>query len=1194
MARFQDVPVRLVLTVLGFSSFLSSPLLAQRTDRAVISGVVTDAQGAAVPGATVTVTNQGTGVEIILQANSAGAYKTNPLVLGTYSVKVNLAGFKTAQTTGIELTAADVVRHDVILEVGEVTETVEVVSATGGLDSTRPDVSHSVDEKFYRDLPIITAADVRLAESVLLMQPGYLPMTPNGDPMFRGSQFNSRINGGQARAVENFFDGGAFGYASGHQGSQESAPPVEAIQEVTVVTTTYSAEYGHTSGGFIEYTSKSGSNTFHGSLYSFFADDSLNAQGFFATGRTPLRNRTLGVTLGGPIVKNKTFFFVNFDWTKFESGVLPGFGNTTPIDAFKGGDFSALLTNNQIGTDALGRPIFAGQIFNPSTTRTVNGVTVRDPYPGNVIPADDPLRSLVSAQITSLMVSPDRPGLSNNVAGNPAGDQTWDLDAKVYLARLDHNFTPDTRLSLSGFYNNRPSIRNCGGVQGCTTQFDGQTEPEKNVDYYGNGFYQRIYTIHGHAQFDWVINNNLMSHSHMSWDRWQMGGNSLSAGVGWGQRLWGSKEQAGILVDDGGPPVINFNGNIPYSELGQRWARYGYELNDRWQFSTDLTWITGRNTIKAGIEYRTHSYPNNGWGGGGETSPIFRFNRLGTGGYDAQGNNLSQTGDPFASFLLGQVHDSEQQIPVYPEFHEKYFSPWINGEFKVGKKLTLQAGLRLDYQFGRTESNDQYSTFDPNTPNPGAGGRPGALIYAGTGPGRSGRREFEDPGFFDALGPRAGFAYQLNDKTTIRGGYGMYYANVAFSQFIGAPTAGFSSNYLAANLTNGQFPSFDLDDGFPSDAIPRPPFVDPTFQNGGNILWVPEDGLKLPRFQNWSVTVKRRLTDNIMLDVSYIGNKGTRLNHHWERNGLAANMNDPAVLALGAALLNSPADSPAAQAAGIALPYPGFTGNVAQALRAYPQYQGVQSRSVPLGRSQYHALELVLEQRVTKGLQYRIGYTFSRLNNNGAESGQGSEGVNGNVQDPVNWDSADWGLSVDDTPHVLLVGFTWDLPTNDSWTGFKKAVLNGWNISGILRYESGRPQNIFMANDMGGFLFNSQKRPNTAGGDPVAAGGDFDPNADRYFNRDAWTDPGPLAFGNAPRADGDARGFKVFSEDINVSKSFQLTDRARLRFEAQFGNIFNRTTFLGPERNFSSGSFGLVSGQANQARSIQLGVRLDY
>ncbi len=382
MARSRAVPVPPVLTVLCLSLCLSSPLLAQRSDRAVIGGVVTDPQGAALAGATVTVKNEATGVEIVLATNNAGAYTTGPLVLGPYSVAVNLAGFKKALTSGIVLRPGDVVRHDVVLQIGQISESVEV-SGGEALDVTRPDVSHSVNEKYYHDLPIVTAADVRLAESVLQMQPGYLPMTPNGDPMFRGSQFNSRINGGQARATENFFDGGAFGYASGHQGSQESAPPVEAIQEVTVVTTTYSAQYGHTSGGFIEYTSKSGTNKLHASAYGYLAKDSLNSQGFFAAPKTPLDNKNWGVTLGGPIIKNKTFFFVNADWTRFRSGTLEGFGNTTPIDAFKAGDFSALLTGQQIGTDALGRPIFGGQIFDPATTRLVNGVPVRDPYPGN-------------------------------------------------------------------------------------------------------------------------------------------------------------------------------------------------------------------------------------------------------------------------------------------------------------------------------------------------------------------------------------------------------------------------------------------------------------------------------------------------------------------------------------------------------------------------------------------------------------------------------------------------------------------------------------------------------------------------------------------------------------------------------------------------------------------------------------------
>ncbi len=245
---------RVAATVLCLGFGLSSPLFAQRADRATVSGVVSDPQGSAVPGATVTVRNEGTGIESVMVTNAAGAYATPPLVLGTYSVSVDLTGFKKSVTSGILLQGGDQVRHDVTMQVGALTETVEVTGQTGGLSDTRPDVAHTVNEKYYRDLPIVTASDVRLAEAVLQMQPGYLPMRPNGEPMFRGSQFNSRINGGQARATENVFDGAAFGYAVGHQGSHESTPPVEAIQEVKVITTSYSAQYGHTSGGFIEYT----------------------------------------------------------------------------------------------------------------------------------------------------------------------------------------------------------------------------------------------------------------------------------------------------------------------------------------------------------------------------------------------------------------------------------------------------------------------------------------------------------------------------------------------------------------------------------------------------------------------------------------------------------------------------------------------------------------------------------------------------------------------------------------------------------------------------------------------------------------------------------------------------------------------------------------------------------------------------
>lgn len=628
--------------VVGFLSVLglAVPLLAQRSDRGIITGIVSDSSGSSVAGATVKVRNEETAVETVLTTNDAGAYTTPPLVLGSYSVVVDHTGFKTSVSSGILLQGAETIRKDVVLTIGSVSETIEVKA--GVEQVTTPDISHTVDEKYYQDLPTITGADVRLAEAMLQIQPGYLPMKPNGDPMFRGSQFNSRINGGQTMATENFFDGAAFGYAEGHQQSHESAPPVESIQEMKVITTSYSAQYGHTSGGFIEYVSKTGTNKLHGSAYEYLANDAFNARGYFdaaqdpATGqfhslkKNPVRNNSFGFTLGGPVVipklyngRNKTFFFTNIDWTRFRSGVLPGFGNTTPIDAFKAGDFSALLTTNQVGTDVLGRPVFQGQIFNPSTTQSVGGIPVRDPYPGNIIPSDDPLLSTVASRVSALMVHPDRAGVANNVAGNPAGDQTWLLNARTIEFRVDHSFTPSFRMSESFYWGHRPSIRNCGEVGGCKTEFSGETAPQKNTNYYGNGFYQRISTHHAHTQFDWIIRQNLLNHTTIAWDRWFMGGNPLSAGAGWPQILWAGTPGAsnanggGLLDNTAGPPLLDFQGTIPYNSLGTYgWGKFGFEVNNRWQFSDDLSWVKGKHTVKLGFEYRRHQFPFSGWATG--------------------------------------------------------------------------------------------------------------------------------------------------------------------------------------------------------------------------------------------------------------------------------------------------------------------------------------------------------------------------------------------------------------------------------------------------------------------------------------------------------------------------------------------------------------------------------------------------
>ncbi|MEO8371452.1 MAG: TonB-dependent receptor [Candidatus Solibacter sp.] len=1168
-------------------------LLSQRADRATVTGIVTDPTGHSIPAANVKIKSDDTGVTTDLTTNDSGVYSSPSLVLGVYTISVEAPGFKTTVSAPIRLVGGQVFRQDVALELGAVTDRVTVSASAEILNTTNADVTHAVDENYYRNLPVVMGGDIRLAEALLQIQPGFTPMKPNGDPMFRGSAFSSRLNGGQVQAAENFFDGVAFGYASGHNGSQESGPPIESVQEMKVTTSTFSAQYGHSNGGTIEYTSRSGTKDLHGSFYEYLANDKLNARGFFPDKTSKVRSNAFGFTVGGPVYiphvydgRNKTFFFTNVDWLKYRSGVLPGFGNTTPIDAFKNGDFSALLTGGTAGTDALGRPIPNGQIYDPTSTRLVNGIPVRDPLLGNLVPAQ--LRSSVANKLVPNMVRPDRPGTALNVAGNPSGDQTWIGDFRTIVTRVDHQWTDKFKTNTSFYWPFRPAVRNCGEVGGCNAPFDARISPEKNDTYLGVGFVQRIATHHATQQFDYVIKNNLLYHATVSWDRWYMGGTPLNAGVGWADKLWGT-DRSGLVDKTAGLPVFSFTGNIPYTSLGTGWIGSGFEAINRWQFANDLTLIKNRHSIKIGYEFRYHQFNFHGWAAA--SAGNFNFSRLGTGGFDANGNSIASTGDPFASFLMGQVQTANQVIPAFTTFNGKFMSAYINDDYKITSRLNLTLGMRIDYQGPWTERFDRFSTFSTSAPNPGAGGRPGALIFAGTGPGRTGSRTFDDVPI-DAFGPRFGFAYKVTNTTVVRGGYGIYYAGVTFGQG-GTPILGFQGNPTAPNLTNGIQPAFKLDDGFPKNLITQPPFIDPTFANGTAPVGYPADGLKQPRYQNWSVTFQHQIGKDMVVDVSYIGNKGTRLPHNPQFLGPGYNMNDPKVLSLGTAVLQADINSATARNAGITPPYAGFTGNVAQALRPFPQFQAIEYRDVPIGASRYSSVQAKLDKHFNNGLLFRTFYTWSELHNNRAESGQRG---GGGVQNPINTQAGEWGLSGDDVPHAFVFSGSYELPFGKNMKGFTGKLLKGWTINGIIRYESGRPQVITMTNDLGGLLFNTTKRPNKAsssGGVATFQDG-FDPNRDSYFNKSVWTDPGPLQFGNAPSRDGDARGFSNHVEDVSIFKVTTFNDRYKLRFEAQGGNVTNRVVFCDPNTNYSSAQFGRTSLQCNQPRSVQFGMKFEY
>lgn len=1210
-------------------------LYAQLADRGVITGLVTDASGSAIPDAKVTITNQETGVKTVVGTNSAGNYSTPPLILGTYTVEVEKEGFKLSTNRGIVLSGAQTYRRDVRLDVGAVTQSITVEGGAEQINTENATVSHSIGQTYYRDLPAAMGADIRLAESLLQLQPGFVPMQPNGDAIFRGSQFTSRINGGQTLATENWFDGAAFGYAEGHQGTQESSVPYTSVQEMTVVENTFSAQYGHTSGGFITYTTKSGTDQFHGNLYDFFSSDKLDAGNFFFANiptipnkKLPLTQNNWGAAIGGPIPKilGKTFWFFNVDGLDYHSTVNTGFVNTLPRPAERTGDFSSpdiLNTNNIIAHDALGRPIYQGEIFNPATTRIVGGVPVRDgygfdpvtglPIPGqaNIIPANDPLRSSLAAFVVPNIPNLDRNALRQNGFGGNSDDNNK-INVRTWLLRIDHTFNNKFSMSSTYYQNNRPRIAHCGGPQGCTTVHNGITDSAQNDTYIGQGFFQRITNHFEHLQMNWVIKRNLFNHTTIAYDRWHMQGSQLAGGVGWNQKL-GVGLPSQPVFNSAGFPQLNFNGPLGYTHYGTPWASGGSDINNRYQFLDDVTWITGRHTIKAGIEYRYMTFPQTGWAV--NTGGNFNFAARGTAGFDASGTNIStQTGNEFASFLLGQVDSANFSAPFNYMPKMKYSAPWINDDFKLSSKLTLSFGLRFDWQSGLYEQHGRFSTFDPTAQNPV--GHLGATIF-------NSDKAIGNSNW--AVGPRFGFAYAFNNRTVIRGGYGIYYAGAPADSWDPYPVDGYQTNPTAPNLTNGLFPAFyfqgtgkcptqeaslSVSCGWPSGAIVLPPQLKADVANRGNPVGVDPKTYTMPRYQNWSLSFQRQLTQNMAIDIAYVGNHGTRLIDGRSSAGVYDNMLPGSVLdinnkngidVLGTGSFTNGVPNAVASAAGFTTPpYPGFTGTVAQSLRMWPQYQQINWRYFPNGKSHYNSLQVSLEQRLNHGLQYKVSYTYSRLMNNGAESGLGSGGPP--VQNPADMRNL-YTVSADDVPQILSLGWVYHLPFGKGqWIGgnvptvVDKLIAN-WQFSAIQTYQAGRPLSIITDNGiLGGLLFNYNKFPNKVGNGMSGHSGD--PNNVSYLSQSGWADPGKWAFGNAPREDQSVRGFGYLNEDLSIYKDTYFSEKRYVRFQADAGNIANRVFFCPVDTfwlpNNGNSNFGKTHSQCNIPRRIQLALQIFF
>jgi Carboxypeptidase regulatory-like domain len=1197
----REVGLLLMLSCL----FFTTSVPAQQADRATITGLITDSSGAPIVGANVTIKNETTGVETAVKTSSAGDYTTPPLILGVYSVKAEKQGFEVSIQTGIQLRGGVNYRQDLSLKPGAVSETVEVKAQAELINPSNADISNTLGQVYYQNLPVIASQDMRLPEALLYAQPGFVPDKVGAG--FSGTQFMSRMGGGQAGAVESYLDGAAFGQGGNTNLTFESSPPIEAISESTVNYSTFSAQIGLTSGGLVSYTVKSGTPVIHGSVYEFVNTNQLNATG--ETGgipASPLHVNAPGFTIGGPVFipkvydgRKKTFFFFNYDSTYKTDGNLPNFGLTAPLDAFKAGNFSSLLGTTVLGTDVLGRPVYKGEIFNPSTSRTVSGIPVRDGYgfdpvtglptaTANMIPSTDPFYSKVSAKYVKLIPEPSlsRAGLVTDNYQTPANDSY--IHDKTVIARVDHSFSDWFKMATTVNWDTRPRITNCSQLGGCSGY------PSSPVDtYIGNGYFQRIRDTIVHQQFDWIIRPTLFNHTTVAYESMDHPNTALASKQKWPEFLG----LTGLVQDEGGAPQVDFSGSIPFSQLGE--DQYAPDDRPHWdQVLDDVTWVTGKQQLKFGFDFRHFVFSRIG---GSNVSGVWNFNDLETGGYDSHGNALSTSGNSFASFLLGQVDSASFEIDSKPSFRADYVGPWINDEIKITPKLTVTAGLRWDFQTSETEQHNELSNFNPNLANPGAGGIKGAMEFAGTGAGLSGRRSFMSPSP-SSFGPRLAFAYQVPGKivNVIRGGYGIYYASVNMNQFAASPDIGFSTVPTAPNATNGFAPAFWWDNGFPQSDVHLPPSVTPSIANGTGPTTLRPDSFNLPRYQNWTITAERQINNNMVLDVSYIGNHGTRLTNSPASVGLQDNKNNPSVMAqYGAALLTSSASSPAAVAAGITLPYPGFVGDVAQALRPWPQYQNIDYWASPTGASIYNALEVRFQRHFSRGLQMQASYTYSKFMSDDAENAM-SHLNDGSPQNPANPHRGEWARNSDLIPNLLLIDFNYQLPFGHGQAllnqgGVVERFVGGWTWAGVLRYEDGRPLGIVMNDAITGLIFNNGVlRPNVAGNGKGDTSRGMNPNTDRFLVSSGWTAPAPLSFGNEPRTDPTINGFPFYEEDMSLIKDTTLFKENLLRIELEDSNIFNRHTWCNPNTNWSSPSFGQVSGQCDLPRRLELGAKLRF
>lgn len=1132
---------------------------------ASVRGIVTDATHASIPGAKVTITDVKRNLDHSAVSDNSGRYVVTPLPPGTYSLSAEAAGFEKFSQKPFELQVQQEATVNIEMLVGGVATTVEISSSAPLINTTSADLGTVVNNNFIQSLPLSGRAPLAL----VALAAGVTPVNTSA-----GGQTSTNFvaNGVRNSTSDVLLDGMSLTNVEQNSGitNLEYQPSVDVVEEFKIQTNFFSAEFGNTGGAVVNMITKSGTNDFHGVGYEFARNSAMNANSWFSNraGKSipDFKRNVFGGTVGGPVLipklyngRNKTFFFYDFEGTRQSSASTQL--STIPTLKERMGDFSDTR-------DSSGNLI---AVYNPfDTYKTADGKTLRNPFPGNIVPLA--LQNPIAIKALSYYPAPTSSGNAFTHTNNFFAQGVGTSVANQMDAKLDENINDKMRFSSRyslNFGNDTPA-----------NFFGNLADPYSNGDSKSRT-QQFVFDLTRIESPTTILNLRYgILRQHARTDPKSNGFSPTTLGL------------PPIYLTSG---LLQFPAFQPegYQQVGM--IGYGRILrgDDVQSIVGNVTKIFGAHNLKVGAEARLMrlNYLQPGYPQGN-----FNFARATT-NQDPNVNSSAQ-GNAVASMLLGWGSGGDYHLDPPSSSASQYFGFYGQDDWKITRKLTLNLGLRYDFDVPRTERYNRYSWFDFNAPSPIAGKVPGYPNLKGQFKFADNNTRSPNDGYYNNWQPRFGFAYALDDKTALRGGYGIFYT-LSRATTKGHTGSGFSTD---------SSPQFTRDGGLTEYATLSNPYPDGLQIPPGNSLGASTFlGLGVgtesrpdrnPQYQSWNFSIQRQLPSSSVAEVNYTGSKGT----HLYFGGGVENQNrlDPSNWSLGRTALQAKVDNPFY---GIItdpksiLSAPTVTLNTL--LRPYPQYAGGVSGSTPnIGNSIYHAVQFKFEKRFSHGLSFLSYYTISKLIDDSSFSSGNVSWLGGttSIQNYKNL-RLERSISSMDVPQRLVVSFAYELPVGKGKVfggGMNRAVnavVGGWSVDGLLTFSKGYPIATAL---QGGVLWDGTQRPNLIG-DPSTSG-PIESRLNNYFNTAAFSRPAPDTYGTAPR-NLNYRTPGVKNADVSILKNIAITESKRLQFRAEAFNVTNTPTFGTPNSTFGASNFGVINGYAGGvigARQVQLAVKFYY